>query len=507
MPIIVKIAWRNLWRHKGKSLIVGTILFLGATVMTVGTAVTTGMDRGLRKNIVQGFTGDLVLMSKKNRSSNVFLNAMGAAVEPLPDYTAIKELLAEEESVGSFMPIGKGLAMVLNEAGGPMDGAFVLGVDMKQYTSFFPDNLRLLQGAWPASGEEGVLLATGAQKMFTTSMGIFFMPESTDVDTSIMPANAREIIDQLTIKRTMVFMGFSDDNTSTDVRLPVRGLVKYRSLNTIWGVFILMDIESFRRCMGYVSAAYGSVEIPEENEALLAGDTDEMDELFAEDNLLVDNRRESPSAVYRSEDSTEGHEIDIDAGTWNLVLVKLGGGATGGEAAARLNGLFEKRGMNVRAVEWHEAIGTIGSMAMLIKTALFVFVMLLFFVAIVIIINTLTMTALERTPEIGMMRAIGARKGFIGSMFAAETSLLASFFGAIGIGAGWVLVTVLRLMKITTDNDMIQLLYGGDRFAPYLTPGDLGLAVLQLALVAAIAVVYPLIVARNITPLDAVTRE
>jgi len=92
-------------------------------------------------------------------------------------------------------------------------------------------------------------------------------------------------------------------------------------------------------------------------------------------------------------------------------------------------------------------------------------------------------------------------------MFFGETALLSFFFGGLGIAAGAVTVWVLRLMHLTTENDMLQLLYGGDTFSPFLSAADIGLAILQLAIVTLIAVVYPLRVARRITPLDAISRE
>jgi ABC-type lipoprotein release transport system permease subunit len=88
-------------------------------------------------------------------------------------------------------------------------------------------------------------------------------------------------------------------------------------------------------------------------------------------------------------------------------------------------------------------------MAMLIKTSLFVFVMLLFFVAIIIIVNTLSMAAIERTTEIGMMRAVGARKGFIRLMFFGGRHASA-VFGGIGIVVGVVIVNIIAGFNITT---------------------------------------------------------
>jgi ABC-type antimicrobial peptide transport system permease subunit len=73
--------------------------------------------------------------------------------------------------------------------------------------------------------------------------------------------------------------------------------------------------------------------------------------------------------------------------------------------------------------------------------------------------------------------------------------------------AGWIGVMVLSALKLTTKNDMIQLLYGGDSFHPFLTGGDVLLVLIQLALVAFLAVLYPMFVARSITPLDAISRE
>ena len=63
MKLIFTIAWRNILRHKGKSLVIGIILFTGAFLMTVGNGVISGMAAGIEKNIINGFMGDIVLMS------------------------------------------------------------------------------------------------------------------------------------------------------------------------------------------------------------------------------------------------------------------------------------------------------------------------------------------------------------------------------------------------------------------------------------------------------------
>ena len=76
MKLIVKIALRNIMRHKGKSVVIGLILFIGALLMTVGNGIVSGMNTGLQKNIVEGFCGDAVLVSDKQESDNLLLDLM-----------------------------------------------------------------------------------------------------------------------------------------------------------------------------------------------------------------------------------------------------------------------------------------------------------------------------------------------------------------------------------------------------------------------------------------------
>jgi putative ABC transport system permease protein len=117
------------------------------------------------------------------------------------------------------------------------------------------------------------------------------------------------------------------------------------------------------------------------------------------------------------------------------------------------------------------------------------------------------MAAIERTTEIGMMRAIGSQKGFIAKMFVGETAMLSFAFGGIGIIIGIIIVNIIPALQITSANDLVQLLYGGDTFLPALSIGNIVLVVFELMVVTAITVIYPIRVATRITPLDAISRD
>jgi len=58
-------------------------------------------------------------------------------------------------------------------------------------------------------------------------------------------------------------------------------------------------------------------------------------------------------------------------------------------------------------------------------------------VAAVGVVNTMIMSILERTREIGVMRAVGARRGTVSLLFTFEAALLGFFGGVFGLGVGY----------------------------------------------------------------------
>jgi|WetSurMetagenome_2_1015567.scaffolds.fasta_scaffold00724_13 putative ABC transport system permease protein len=513
MNLISKIAWRNIMRHRGKSLIIGAILFVGAFIMTVGNGVISGMDRGLNTTVVNSFTGDIVVMSNKQEGDNVFFEFMGKATPPINNYLDIKKVIESRPFVLRSLPVGKNLAMILNEQEDGLPGnAFLLGVDFKKYRAMFPGSIKVVAGRLLKDDEAGALVPLWACKEFQAYTNIWFMAEGEKLDTSKLPPEVKPDVATLVPKDNAVLMGYNEDNSTSDIRLGIKGIIEYRALNSLWGRFVLVDIESYRRCLGYFSAA-DRVDLSASDKKLFSMDEGSMDDLFTENGAVVSGEKAATpektatAAAPANTVTVTNKPMDVDAGAYNLVFVLLKKGENANRAIATLNAAFKDKNLGVRAVSWKKALGPVGSMAVIIKAALFMFVMFLFFVAIIIIVNTLSMAALERTTEIGMMRAVGARKGFITTMFLAETALLSFVFGGAGIAAGLLGVNLFAAFHITTANDMVQLLFGGDTFHPMLTAMDIVLSVIQLVIVTFIAVIYPTRLAQNITPLDAIQRD
>jgi putative ABC transport system permease protein len=63
-------------------------------------------------------------------------------------------------------------------------------------------------------------------------------------------------------------------------------------------------------------------------------------------------------------------------------------------------------------------------------------------VAAVGVVNTMIMAIMERTREIGVMRAVGARRATVRRLFTLEAALLGFWGGVFGLGLGYILVAV-----------------------------------------------------------------
>ncbi|MBC7863617.1 MAG: ABC transporter permease, partial [Bacteroidia bacterium] len=135
----------------------------------------------------------------------------------------------------------------------------------------------------------------------------------------------------------------------------------------------------------------------------------------------------------------------------------------------------------------------------IIQSVLGVIGIISLFVAGLGIINTMLMSILERTREIGIMKAIGGTELQIRFIFFFEAATI-GFFGALGgIGLGWLITRVANFFvnaQVTgSGNDPVNLFY----FPTWLLIG----AILFSIGISLIAGLYPAVRASRIDPVEA----
>jgi putative ABC transport system permease protein len=113
------------------------------------------------------------------------------------------------------------------------------------------------------------------------------------------------------------------------------------------------------------------------------------------------------------------------------------------------------------------------------------------------IMNIMLVSVIERTREIGLRKAMGARKSDILGQFLTESMLLSLFGGLLGILLGWLISFIVGLVA---DNS-------GTPFDPVIDMNAILLATLFSTAVGLFFGLYPANRAANLEPVEALRSE
>jgi putative ABC transport system permease protein len=121
--------------------------------------------------------------------------------------------------------------------------------------------------------------------------------------------------------------------------------------------------------------------------------------------------------------------------------------------------------------------------------------------------NTMVVSIIERTGEIGTMRALGAQKGYIRRIFLTETFTLAVAGGIIGLVVGGIILLILHFVGVPSNNPILDLVFGGKVLYPVLSWMSAVWAMVIMVLVGVVSSFDPTAVALRITPVKAMSNN
>jgi ABC-type lipoprotein release transport system permease subunit len=156
--------------------------------------------------------------------------------------------------------------------------------------------------------------------------------------------------------------------------------------------------------------------------------------------------------------------------------------------------------MDVRTM--YESVDFILSFEFAMKMIALVAVLILFFIILIGVLNTLRMTIRERTREIGTVRAIGMQKTDVKYLFMFETFFLTAVSCIIGIVMAFIIMGIMRIITINTDSVLSILLV--DRHLYFLPTATAIIGNFILILIMAAATAYfPARRASNLSAVEA----
>ena len=114
---------------------------------------------------------------------------------------------------------------------------------------------------------------------------------------------------------------------------------------------------------------------------------------------------------------------------------------------------------------------------------------------------------MERTSEIGTMRALGAQKPVIRRMLLYETLTITTVFGAVGILLALAIIGILHMVGIPATNTFVTILFAGTELRPVPSVLSVFVSLVVVTIVGLVAHIYPVSLALKIQPMKAIQTE
>jgi len=454
---------------------------VGTASFVVGNSILANTDRGIRTSFIQSFTGDFSVSAKADEAFSLFGNEVPivgeyATTPPLLQHDAIAEALRRVPGVKSVVSVVSGAARL--DALGWQEAGFFFGISGPEYRSAFPA-ISIDRGAFLEEGQPGLLL------------------------NSAQAGEIRKVSGKdLAIGDMVGFTVFSDAGF-TIRSVPLRGVFSYATRSAASDKISLVDVETARSLNGYI---VGSNDKDQDGAApaAIAGSVDDLFSSGSGDSAAVGGALDLASVERTLGDTRARAEaVRTVAGAWNFILVR----ADGERSLARLRGAIAKTlgsgGFEARVLDWRSTAGSQAQLVYLLRVIFNVGIVILAFAAVVIIMNSLVISVLERSGEIGMMRAIGATRSYVCRLFVAETLSITMAGAAAGLILGCASVLALSLAGIRLANPLLVTMFGASVLRPSIGALD-ALAYLGAALAAgATAWIYPVRLVLRSQPVQA----
>lgn len=508
MGVVLRLAVRNLKSHKSKTVIIALFLVFGTAIVIMGNSFLESINRGLERDFRANYTGDVAISAKPEKGYRIEIFGMGSASlsGEIPQVPAIADLDAVMDVVRGLGEVEKDTklisAKVFVAQGAEMDfSAFTedddLGFDDLPIAMLFAGEegtywdmfggVTLVEGSFPAPGTNEVMVDTRVRRAF----GGLYKEELRVGDTILLAgANANGVIREA--KVVGVFTPANEHSAMFQIIYCNPSLAR-----------------------SFADLTYGSLgggSLPESVDLSLSALSE--DDLFGGDDFGFGGIEESDDILGSTADfdnilgdTTLRDELNkTDDGAWQFVLMKLKNPLTEKKLMEKLEAECEARGLSVQVMDWRHAAASYSQSIEGIGLVFNMLVIILAVVVFIIIMNTMTVSVIERTGEIGTMRAIGAEKRFVRSLFYAEAVSLTCVSSLAGICLSFVCMAVFNALGITVTNSIAKMILGGGLL--HFTPT---LPIIVTTFVVAIlgSVVsnfYPVSSALRITPLKALSK-
>lgn len=407
LPII---SWKNVWRNKTRSLVVIIAMMIGVFSGTFIIALATGVVDSRSQSIVNEQTAHIQIHHPKYPDYQEINYIIPNAFQKLD---SIKALPYVESACLKYK------SMVMSKTANEPGGMFLSAIDPSLDTTVFQIHKTLTDGESSYFGEDISRPIVISQKLAKKHKLEYYEIDSADVqhlEMSTLPDSVKAKVIALKGEKFKKKKNFSE---KLKVILTEKEYFLYK--NKIQRICAKYTV---RKKINITTISYDSIN--KTSMYRVAGYYKTNDAMFDEMNgfVLYDDFQKHANLPENS-----AHEIDI------LVKDKLMLDST----KLKLEAMFP----NLKVETYREIRPDVAmNEAMMSVYTLIIMVIILFALSFGII-NTMLMAVLERTKEIGMLKAIGMNRKRVFFMIMYETIYLGLVGGVVGMVVGYFSITSL----------------------------------------------------------------
>lgn len=477
----LKLAFRNIFSRKSSFVIVLFITF-SITMFIVVNAIFDGTDDGIKTVFMDSFTGEVVIREKTKENVSLFgnislIDESVSKTNELSFYHEITSYLSTLKQIKDFVPQISSYSIL--EVDGKKSAAAVFGVDIENYLPLM-NSISILKGESFKNHEKGILVSEAWAENFKKE-------------------NKKEI--EIGSEVQLVY---SDGNTFRIRALPVKGIYSYPLRNEILDKIVLADSETVRSLLGMDTTFSEDIIVDETSTNLIDSiefNFDDMDSLFSEDTDIFVEETVSSEITETFMDSVISSSNEVT--NWHYIVIRLYNENDANFVIKKINKWAKQNDYPIEAVNWRVAAGPTAQYVFWLRIILLVGVFIILFAGLIVITNTLVINVLDRTKEIGTMRALGANKRNIAFLCMSETLILTIISAFLSCIFSFIIVFIIQKFPIKLNNPFFEQLFGGKYLIPKLTLSCIGLGFLISVIIGLFSWIMPVIEALKILPIKA----
>ncbi len=185
----LKLAWRNLWRSRGRTLITVASVFFGVLISTVMSSMQEGSYSSMIDNIVRFYSGYIQIHNERYWEDKTINNTFEPA-------DSLMTLIKNNKYITSYTPRLESFALASSE--NMTRGSMVIGIDPEKENGVTQLKRWIQTGTYLKKGDDGVLLGSDLAQYLSLGVG-----------------------------DTLVLLGQGYHGASAAGKYPVRGILKF----------------------------------------------------------------------------------------------------------------------------------------------------------------------------------------------------------------------------------------------------------------------------------------